>query len=211
MRQFYPLLHKTGRPVVSEPCLNKYNMLRKLIFLLFGWLAFSQIACSQNNNSPNRLGHARNPKFDREIAAWLTFKVPAIDVDSLHKMQPGSVYLLDAREPGEYAVSHIQGAVNRGYDHFDQTRLDSLDKTRPVVVYCSIGYRSEKIAQKLKKAGFTNVSNLYGSIFEWVNRGYPMVDASGQPTRRIHTYNKKWGRWVDCPGCEKVTASPTKQ
>ena len=186
-------------------------MLQKLLFIFSGLFVFTNTACGQSNESPNRLGHARNPKFDREIATWLNFKVPAIDVDSLRKMQPGSVYLLDAREPGEYAVSHIQGAVNSGYDYFDQTLLDGMDKARPVVVYCSIGYRSEKIAQKLKKAGFNSVSNLYGSIFEWVNRGYPVVDASGQPTRRIHTYNKKWGRWVDCPGCEKVTASPTKQ
>lgn len=186
-------------------------MAQKLFSFFFGLLAFSQAACGQINGSANRLGHARNPKFDREIAAWLRFTVPAIDVDSLRKMPPGSVYILDAREPGEYAVSHIEGAVNSGYNHFDQTLLDSMDKTRPVVVYCSIGYRSEKIAQKLQKAGFANVSNLYGSIFEWVNRGYPVVDASGQPTARIHTYNKKWGRWVEYPGCEKVPAMRPKE
>ena len=186
-------------------------MLQKLFSFSLGLLTFFQSACGQNNDSANRLGHSQNPKFDQEIATWLSFKVPAIDVDSLRKMPPGSVFLLDAREPGEYAVSHIQGAINSGYDHFDQTLLDSLDKTRPVVVYCSIGYRSEKIAQKLKKAGFTNVSNLYGSIFEWVNRGYPVVDASGRATPRIHTYNKKWGKWVNCPGCEKVTGNAATQ
>lgn len=173
--------------------------------------AFSQEACGQSNEVANRLGHCQNPKFDREVAAWLNFQVPAMDVDSLRKMQTGQIFLLDAREPGEYAVSHIKGAVNSGYDHFDKSLLNGLDKSRPIVVYCSIGYRSEKIAQKLKKAGFTNVSNLYGSIFEWINRGYPVVDASGKSTPRIHTYNKKWGRWVDCINCEKVTTNPPKK
>lgn len=179
-------------------------MLHKIFLFFLSALAFLPSACGQKTVK-NRLGHCTNPKFDREVAAWLGFKVPAIDVDSLRKMPAGSVLVLDAREPAEYAVSHIEGAVNCGYDRFDKAQLDSLDKTRPVVVYCSIGYRSEKIAQKLKKAGFLKVDNLYGSLFEWVNRGYPVVDASGQATSRIHTYNESWGRWVNHPQAEKVT------
>lgn len=186
-------------------------MLQKFIFLsCLGLLAVSQPACGQN--TANRLGHCADPAFDREVASWLSFTIPAIDVDSLRRLPPASVLLLDAREPDEYAVSHLAGAVHCGYDHFDGTLLDTFDKSRPVVVYCSIGYRSEKIAQKLKKAGFANVSNLYGSIFEWVNRGYPVVDASGQTTRRLHTYNRAWGRWVDDAACEKVSQPvPQKQ
>jgi rhodanese-related sulfurtransferase len=175
--------------------------MHKLAYLFFYLTAFVQSACGQN--SPNRLGHCQNPRFDREVAAWLSFKVPAIDVDSLHKAL-GTVTVLDAREPKEYAVSHIPGAVNCGYDRFDLSQLEGLDKTRPIVVYCSIGYRSEKIAQKLTKAGFTNVSNLYGSIFEWANRGYPMLGPDEQPTARLHTYNRSWGRWVTNPSVNKT-------
>lgn len=177
-------------------------MLQNLSSLAIGLFAIIQSACGQSLVE-NRLGHCQNPKFDREVASWLSFKVPAIDVDSLHKMNR-EVILLDAREPGEFAVSHIEGAINCGYDRFDRNLLDNLDKSRPVVVYCSIGYRSEKIAQKLRKAGFVEVYNLYGSIFEWVNRGLPVVDGSGEPTPRIHTYNRSWGRWVNHPGAVKV-------
>jgi rhodanese-related sulfurtransferase len=179
-------------------------MLHKIISLALGTLAFLQSACGQSNTA-NRLGHCQNPKFDREVAAWLSFQVPAIDVDSLRRQS--GVILLDAREQGEYAVSHIEGAIHCGYEHFNLKALDSLDKSRPVVVYCSIGYRSEKIARRLQKAGFTNVANLYGSIFEWVNRGYPVVDARGQTTALIHTYNRAWGRWISNNKAQKV-ASP---
>jgi hypothetical protein len=94
--------------------------------------------------------------------------------------------------------------VNCGFDHVDFQMLDTLPKDQPILVYCSIGFRSEKIARKLRKKGFKNVSNLYGSIFEWVNRGYPVVDSVGQPTPKIHTYNKSWGQWVDNPDFERV-------
>lgn len=177
-------------------------MLQKVSGLVIGLLAFIQSACGQTT-AENRLGHCQNPKFDREVASWLSFKVPAIDVDSLHRMKQEAI-ILDAREPAEYAVSHIEGAINCGYDRFDRSLLESLDKSRPVVVYCSIGYRSEKIAQKLRKSGFSQVYNLYGSIFEWVNRGLPVVNGSGEATPRIHTYNRAWGRWVDYPKAVKV-------
>lgn len=179
-------------------------MLQRILSFAFYLFALLQSACGQNN-AANRLGHCQNPRFDREVAVWLSFKVPAIDVDSLRARQPNTL-ILDAREPAEYAVSHIEGAIPCGYDRFDKKILDSLDKSKPVVVYCSIGYRSEKIAQKLQKAGFTDVSNLYGSIFEWVNRGYPVVNANGQPTQQIHTFNRAWGRWVTHPEAKKVTA-----
>jgi rhodanese-related sulfurtransferase len=158
--------------------------------------------CSQGQ-SANRIGHGEDPKFDREVARWLDFSVPAIDVDSLRKVRDG-VLVLDAREPKEYAVSHIPGAMHIGYDAFQASALDSLDRNIPVVVYCSIGYRSEKIAKKLQKQGFSQVSNLYGSIFEWANRGYPLETGQGEGTKKLHTYSRLWSRWVKRDGVEKV-------
>lgn len=184
-------------------------MLQKILSVAFTLFAFIQSSCSQGS-AANRLGHCQSPRFDREVGMWLSFKVPTIDVDSLRNA-PQNVLILDAREPAEYAVSHIPGAVQAGFDHFNVQQLDSLDKNRPVVVYCSIGYRSEKIANQLKKAGFTQVSNLYGSIFEWVNRGYPLEDETGQPTHQIHTFNRMWGRWVTNADYQKVTSYREKK
>ncbi|MEZ4984799.1 MAG: rhodanese-like domain-containing protein [Saprospiraceae bacterium] len=64
---------------------------------------------------------------------------------------------LDARERKEFEVSHLPGAHFIGYDDFDLSRVEKLDKGREVIVYCSVGYRSEKITEKLLAAGFTNV------------------------------------------------------
>ena len=81
---------------------------------------------------------------------------------------------------------------------------EGVPKDSTVVLYCSIGYRSEKVAEELRERGFTKVYNLYGSIFEWVNQGLPVVDTTGEQTRKVHTYNAKWGRWVDKKQAEKV-------
>ena len=137
----------------------------------------------------------------------LTFSVPTITPNELKKLQATRpLLLLDAREAKEYKVSHIAGALNVGYDHFDPAATDKLlakaatdprySKNATVVVYCSVGYRSEKIGEKLGAMGYTHVYNLYGSIFEWVNEGNAVVDAKGKPTPYVHAYNPAWGVWL---------------
>jgi len=108
----------------------------------------------------------------------------------------GQVKLLDARELAEFEVSHISGAKHIGYDNFDTSAVSGLSKESPIIVYCSIGYRSEKIAEKLLTMGFQNVSNLYGGIFEWVNQGNAVM-TKGEQTDRVHAYSRAWGIWLN--------------
>lgn len=113
----------------------------------------------------------------------------------LKKMK--NVLLLDAREVSEYQVSHLSGARQVGYDKFDISVLKDVSKDRDIVVYCSVGYRSEKIAERLVEGGYTRVSNLYGGIFEWVNQGNEVVDMSEKKTDRVHAYSSSWGVWLN--------------
>lgn len=133
--------------------------------------------------------------FSNMIDSYLSYTVPLISVEDLSEIKD-NVILLDAREPEEYKVSHIPNALYIGYDNPDKAVIAELDKSKTVVVYCSIGYRSEKIGEVLQKEGFKNVLNLYGSIFEWVNQGKTIVDMENKETRDIHTYDKKWGKWM---------------
>lgn len=103
--------------------------------------------------------------------------------------------LLDSREAAEYRVSHLDGAIEVGYEDFDMRSVEQIPKADTIVVYCSVGYRSGKISERLRKAGYSNVYNLEGGIFDWVNRGLPLVDSAG-PTERIHCYNRFWGTKV---------------
>lgn len=173
-------------------------MVKKVVNLLCCLIL--PVACTaQNSNQPLTL----DPAFDATIKSYIDFTVPILTCEELHRNREDYL-VLDAREMEEFEISHLADALFVGYREFDYSKIADVAKSRPIVVYCSIGYRSEKIGEKLKNRGFSQVYNLYGSIFEWTNRGYPLVDSTGQRTQRIHTYNKKWSRWVDAEGVEKV-------
>ena len=101
--------------------------------------------------------------------------------------------LVDARTEGEFAVSHLRGAHR--FVSVEKVKAALATNTQPVVVYCSVGYRSSALAEKLAKAGLTNVWNLEGSLFAWANEGRPVYrsDRLLDPPR-VHPYDTKWGQ-----------------
>lgn len=101
--------------------------------------------------------------------------------------------LVDARAPEEYAVSHLPGALRAETEEEALSVLAEVPRDRPVVVYCSVGLRSAKLAEKLEAAGFADVRNLRGSIFAWANRGRAVV-RGGEVVREVHPYDGKWGK-----------------
>jgi rhodanese-related sulfurtransferase len=151
------------------------------------------IGCAQ---VPVDRPHLANQKFDDRLTSLIDFSVPVMSVQELHENADQYV-ILDTREKEEFDVSHIPGAIYVGYDDFDEKVLADIPKDANIVLYCSVGYRSEKIGKRLQKKGYSSVSNLFGSIFEWVNQGYTVVDNENHPIYKVHTYNKKWSQWVD--------------
>ena len=90
----------------------------------------------------------------------------------------------------------IHGIFGIGEEKFKEKGIKEIAKDAKIVTYCSVGYRSERIGEKLQKAGFTDVSNLKGSIFKWVNEGNALEDKDGNTTDKVHGFNKDWGKWV---------------
>ena len=137
-------------------------------------------------------------KLDKLLNKWNKNNVPYMSVETLSLPKTNAV-LLDAREPEEFKVSYLKNAICVGYNKFDINKtLAKLpkDKSAKIVVYCSLGIRSEIIADKLIKEGYTNVYNLYGGIFEWKNNDFQVVDSIGNQTEKVHTFNKNWSKWL---------------
>lgn len=138
----------------------------------------------------------RSGTFNVLLRTLLSHDVPEISVYEASKAAADFTYL-DAREYKEYAVSHLRGAKYVGDKDFNLTNLSGIRKDKPLIVYCSIGKRSERIARKLRSLGYSRVYNLYGGIFEWVNQGHPVYNRYDQPTDSIHAYSRFWGRWLE--------------
>jgi len=137
---------------------------------------------------------------DQVLRLFNSESIPYISVEELRMYQlKGDLVILDSREMEEFEVSHIPSARYVGYKTFSSEVITSSipDKDTPIVVYCSLGIRSETISEKLKKVGYTNIQNLYGGIFEWKNKGYPVVDTDGKETENVHAYSKVWGKWLN--------------
>lgn len=85
-----------------------------------------------------------------------------------------SPVILDVRTVQEYAVGHIEGAVNIPVEELEQ-RFTELDAFRATLVYCRSGVRSAQAAQILVDKSFTQVYNMLGGLLAWEALGYPQT------------------------------------
>ncbi len=170
--------------------IGRYQTEMKLLFQFATLLLlFAPLGCAQDSIS-------------QALQKYNAKTVPYITAEELAKTE--TMILLDTREKEEYNVSHLKNAVWVGFKDFDIHTVSNRiqDKNTPLIVYCSIGVRSEDIGEKLIGAGYTNVKNLYGGIFEWKNNGNPVYGTDGLKTDKVHPYDKQWGKLLT--NAEKV-------
>jgi rhodanese-related sulfurtransferase len=122
--------------------------------------------------------------------------IPYMTVEQLEKEK--GIVIFDAREKREYDVSHLKNAIYVGYESFDLNVIKNKfdNKDQKIIVYCTLGIRSEDIAEQLKAAGYSNVFNLFGGIFEWKNNGLPILDNTNSETENVHVCSKFWSKWL---------------
>lgn len=104
----------------------------------------------------------------------LSSLAPAVDVDTVRAVQDNpNVFLLDVREPDEYASGHIAGITLIPMGEV-AARLSELPKDKEIIITCRTGNRSGQVADFLREQGFTNVHNMEGGIVAWEEAGYPV-------------------------------------
>nr|WP_315171285.1 thioredoxin domain-containing protein [uncultured Flavobacterium sp.] len=94
--------------------------------------------------------------------------------------------ILDVRTAQEFAGEHLDNSKNINWLNADfVTNVATLDKTKPVFVYCKAGSRSQKAAEKLAEMGFTTVYDLQGGILKWEAAGL------SKPSEKLVGINKQ--------------------
>lgn len=145
------------------------------------------------------MGCGREKAYHAQLKVLPDFGVEYITTDSLAMLmeQQEELLLLDVRTEKEWSVSRLPHALVVDVEQFNVQQLDTVSRDKPVVVYCSVGYRSGELGKKLKEAGFVQVHNLYGGILEWKNEGRPILTPEGHPTEKLHTYSRYWSNFLE--------------
>jgi len=96
------------------------------------------------------------------------------------RLDPGSVTVIDVREPRELAIGLLPGAIPVPMSDLPG-RIDEIapDRQSPIVLYCAVGERSAIAAADLEDAGYSNVTSLAGGIKQWMDLGLPTVSDGG--------------------------------
>lgn len=129
------------------------------------------------------------------LIRWIRLSFPDVAVISCEELadrlagEGPTPLLIDARGPEEFALSHLAGA--RRLPEPDTSEAAGLAREAAIVVYCSVGYRSARLARSLRQAGFTDVRNLEGSLFRWANLGLPLA-GTGSARPRVHPFHPCW-------------------
>jgi rhodanese-related sulfurtransferase len=118
--------------------------------------------------------------------------------------------VLDVREQREFEISRIPGALRVdpaiGTQEF-MRRFGHLVPGRTVLLYCSVGVRSSRIAARVdgavRAAGGAGAYNLTGGVFAWHNTGRHLVDGRGR-TDLVHGFDRTWARYVDFDNLTRI-------
>ena len=108
------------------------------------------------------------PDYEKKVE---TTRIPPKELQALLASTPGTVTLVDVRDPQEYAEGHIPGAVNIPAAQF-ATRSAGLEKEKRIIVYCNSGGRSYNAYRKLQKMDYRGIAQ---AIFaDWQEAGLPV-------------------------------------
>ena len=122
--------------------------MKKLIPILLSALMFTGCAGTSNNQTN-------------------TYRQITMDEAVTMMAKETGYIILDVRRPDEFAAGHIPNAINVANETIGTAEIPELpDKDQLIMVYCRSGRRSEEVAEKLVKLGYTNIVE-FGGILDW--------------------------------------------
>jgi rhodanese-related sulfurtransferase len=90
--------------------------------------------------------------------------------DAVRNPEPDTIYF-DCREPNEYALGHIPGAVFIPRGNLETKVEAALPRDRKILIYCATGNRSALAADTMQQMGYKDVASMAGGFRDWVHAG----------------------------------------
>jgi rhodanese-related sulfurtransferase len=101
-------------------------------------------------------------------------QVHHLDLDTVRAgLDDGSMLIIDVREPHEFAMGHMPGAVSMPLSSFDPDALPRADGKR-IVFSCAAGVRSMQALAMAQEAGVALSEHYRGGFREWAMMGEPI-------------------------------------
>ena len=100
-----------------------------------------------------------------------------VSVDEASRLRDAGAFMLDVREPDEWAAGHIEGATLIPLGEL-AARAKEVPADRQVVVVCRSGNRSAQGRDVLLGAGLSSVTSMAGGMNDWAASGRPVVTGS---------------------------------
>jgi rhodanese-related sulfurtransferase len=95
--------------------------------------------------------------------------IPTIEYPEFEKAwEEGACFVVDVREPHEFAAGHIPGALNQPLSDFDPALLP---KGKPIVLVCQAGVRSVTAWRSAQAAGVEDIGHYLGGTAGWRRNG----------------------------------------
>lgn len=143
-------------------------------------------------------------------------QIATLTVDEFEKgIMKDNIQILDVRTAKEYRTGHLRHALQANWEEKDEfkKRVESLDKSKPIYIYCLSGIRSKMAMVWLSKNGFKDVYELKGGINAWKQLDKPIEGSSYVKQMNLSEVLKKvptdkivlvdiGAEW--CPPCKKM-------
>jgi len=155
-------------------------MTRFLMICAFGFLVSScapKKTTTDSNSNTETIQDSEMPTSSENASANTNNgKIQHVSPQQFNKLLLlDEVQLVDVRTPDEYNTGHINGAINIDVNQNNfKTKVNQLDKNKPVLVYCRSGKRSNNAAEMLKEMGFKRIVDLEGGILSWEEAKLPI-------------------------------------
>ena len=121
-----------------------------------------------------------------DLVAAAKTRISEVSVDALAAEEHREDVLIDVREPAEFEMGHLAGAINipRGVLEFQVEAHPAMAcavdpalalRDRAITLYCRTGGRSALAADAPQQMGFSKVRSMAGGITAWTERGHPVT------------------------------------